>query len=227
MPPMCWLAVANETTSGCCLKIEWTVLWRFPMPLPWMIRTLRIPRSRQAKRYSSTRSFTSFGRKVCRSSTPSIGSGTGSSMPLIYIATSKEKACNGGRVLTPKPSTNPTEGVLLFLDLSANRGRVKGRTSKKSINYFLRPSNKSSHPQRSAACKRTNVVSGGLISPASHYGYGPGYMMLASNGMPWINSHRVPSRRFSTLWLKECRSDAFVSSHAKRTKRGLLAGIDR
>src|SRR5688572_30811860 len=50
------------------------------MPFPWMTRTSSMFRSRHADRYSRTTSATSFGRKECRSSTPSMGHSIGSSM---------------------------------------------------------------------------------------------------------------------------------------------------
>src|SRR5258708_10570588 len=54
------------------------------MPLPWMMRTWKMPRSTQAKINSGTSSLISRGLKVCRSSTPSIGAWMVSFTPQLY-----------------------------------------------------------------------------------------------------------------------------------------------
>src|SRR5258706_3706244 len=77
------------------------------MPLPWTTRTSRMPFSRHAARYSVTTSFTSCGRNVCRSSTPSMGRGMGSDIFRV--------ACGRGR-----------DASRIFLGVQEARNRTAG-----------------------------------------------------------------------------------------------------
>ena len=46
------------------------------------------------------------------------------------------------------------------------------------------------------------------------YGYGDGYMLMATNGLPFFNNHRVDNRKFMQLWHKGCRPDTLVCRRA-------------
>lgn len=79
----------KDRTRGCLFKTDSTVRRKTPLPFPWIILTSNIPFREQTLMYSSTTSEASFGAKVWRSITPSIGICTGELYILSQIITIK------------------------------------------------------------------------------------------------------------------------------------------
>jgi len=121
----------NDKTSGERRRWRCTNSRRVPMPFPWITRISRQPRSLLSSKNACSTSSASCGRKVWRSSVPSMGNGCG-------FSSSADTPMRIGRECLRRQATKSNPKLGHAFDDENGRGRALGGEAVGGAQVFQR-----------------------------------------------------------------------------------------